>query len=433
MKIPQEFENLSKRDLIRLILNQQLRIEELEKRLLAYENSNTPPSKSNNRKYPEREPSKNPIGAPKKHEGKTRPYKEPDKIIDVKQEKCNRCKHVLGEPIKINKRIIEDIPKPQPVIITQYNIHSYLCPWCAEINIAKADIPAKGRFGYNLIAQITLMKYEDRLPLRKIARALNRQHNLDLTPAAVLDILERAADYCELTYEQIKVEIQKARNVNSDETGNKVNGRNWWTWIFTTTNLVLFLITKSRGQKAIIEILGKDFLGILNCDGWTSYPKIIKRIQRCWAHLLREAKWYSEKYEGKSKSVYSGLCKIFNRLNKITESTINGIRRRTYNYCTEQMGGLIKVCKRNTELRKFAVKLENGFQYWFTCIFNPYVEPTNNRAERGLREMVIQRKIMGTLRNERGTRIMQILMSVIGTWNLQGLNTYEMLLRTLGS
>ena len=94
---------------------------------------------------------------------------------------------------------------------------------------------------------------------------------------------------------------------------------------------------------------------------------------------------------------------------------------------------LIKVCNRNTELRKFGVKLKNGFQYWFTCIFNPYVEPTNNRAERELREMVIQRKIMGTLRNERGTRIMQILMSVLGTWRLQGLNTYDTLLKTFRS
>ena len=93
----------------------------------------------------------------------------------------------------------------------------------------------------------------------------------------------------------------------------------------------------------------------------------------------------------------------------------------------------IKVCTRNRELRKFGVKLENGFQHWFTCIFNPYVEPTNNRAERELREMVIQRKIMGTLRNEKGTRIMQILMSVLGTWRLQGLNTYDMLLKTFRS
>jgi len=343
MKIPPELDGLSKRDLIRIIISLQTKIEELEKRLLAYENSNTPPSKSNNRKYPEREPSNNPVGAPKKHEGTTRPYKEPNKVVDVKQDACNRCRHLLGSPIKIEKKIIEDIPEPQPAIITQYNIHSYLCQWCAEINIAHhPDLPIKGRFGYNLIAQITLMKYEDRLTLRKIAKTLNRQYKLELTPASILSILERSADYCELNYEQIKVEIKKARNVHADETSNKVQGKNWWTWVFATKILVLFAITKSRGQETILTILGKDFQGILNCDGWTSYHKIIKKIQRCWAHLLREAEWYAEQYEGKSKLIYKELCRMFNRINKITVSTINGIRRRTYNYCTSKMMQLNK-------------------------------------------------------------------------------------------
>lgn len=441
MKIPQEFENLGKRNLIRFLINrdeiilqQQLKIEELERRLLVYENSNTPSSKSNNRKYPEREPSKNPVGAPKKHKGKTRPYKEPDKVIDVKQETCNKCQHILGKPIKIIKRIIEDIPEPQPVIITQYNICSYLCQNCAEVNIAHhPDIPKKGRFGYNLITQIALMKYEDRLPLRKIADTLNRQHKLDLTPATILDITERAADYCELTYEQIKEQIQKLNNVHSDETGNKVQGKKWWTWIFTNINFVLFLITNSRGQKAIKEVLGNNYQGILNCDGWTSYPKCVKLIQRCWAHLLREAKWHAEKYEGQSRLLYKTLCKIFNKLKKITTKTIQGVRTRTYNWCTEEMKQEIKRCKAYTELRKFVIKIENGFEHWFTKLKYPEIELTNNRAERGLREIVVQRKIIGTLRNERGTRIMQILMSVIGTWKLQDLNTYEMLLRTVRS
>ena len=99
MKIPKEVCEKC-RPAFEVLIN---KINELERRLLAYNNSNTPPSKSNNRKYPEREPSKNPVGAPKKHEGTTRPYKEPDKIVDVKQDACNRCRHLLGSPIKIEK------------------------------------------------------------------------------------------------------------------------------------------------------------------------------------------------------------------------------------------------------------------------------------------------------------------------------------------
>ena len=36
------------------------------------------------------------------------------------------------------------------------------------------------------------------------------------------------------------------------------------------------------------------------------------------------------------------------------------------------------------KVRKFIGKIKNGFDYWFTFIINPGVEPTNNRAERAL-------------------------------------------------
>jgi len=94
---------------------------------------------------------------------------------------------------------------------------------------------------------------------------------------------------------------------------------------------------------------------------------------------------------------------------------------------------LINTCKPYKELRKFALKVENGLEHWFTCILYPGVEPTNNRVERELREMVVQRKIIGTLRNERGTHAIEVLMSVLTTWKLQGLNTFSMLRQTLSS
>jgi len=61
------------------------------------------------------------------------------------------------------------------------------------------------------------------------------------------------------------------------------------------------------------------------------------------------------------------------------------------------------------------------------------VEPTNNRAERAIREHVIQRKIIGTLRNCKGTAIHERLMSVMATWSQQGIDSLKMLRIKLGS
>ena len=76
------------------------------------------------------------------------------------------------------------------------------------------------------------------------------------------------------------------------------------------------------------------------------------------------------------------------------------------------------------ELRKFSVKVKNGIGHWFTFVNNKSVEPTNNMAERALRELIVQRKIIGTLRNEKGTTIMERINSCIVTWNQRGLNPF---------
>ena len=97
------------------------------------------------------------------------------------------------------------------------------------------------------------------------------------------------------------------------------------------------------------------------------------------------------------------------------------------------MRRLIGGVKAYTKLRKFANKIENGLAYWFTCVLYPEAEPTTNRAERALREIVVQRKITGTLRNERGTHRTEVLMTCLQTWELQRLNTFSMLRQCLSS
>ena len=74
----------------------------------------------------------------------------------------------------------------------------------------------------------------------------------------------------------------------------------------------------------------------------------------------------------------------------------------------------------SVEVSRFAAKIRNGMGHWFTFLTVPGVEATNNRAERALREFVVQRKIMGCFRNGKGTRIYETMMTVLATWKQQG-------------
>ena len=148
--------------------------------------------------------------------------------------------------------------------------------------------------------------------------------------------------------------------------------------------------------------------------------------------MLREAKYLAEQHES-AKLFYQELIELYNLVNRVTEQDTLETKVRLYKKCIAQMDMLIRRMEAYKELRKFAVKINNGKEYFFTRILHPFVEATNNISERALREPIVQRKIIGTLRNEKGIRITEILLSVLMTWKMQGLNTYDELRRVLSS
>lgn len=68
---------------------------------------------------------------------------------------------------------------------------------------------------------------------------------------------------------------------------------------------------------------------------------------------------------------------------------------------------------------------------WFTFVVKPEVDPTNNRAENDLREPIVIRKIIGTLRNEKGTCIFETVVMMLATWKRQGLNPRKKMLKAV--
>lgn len=410
------------------------KIIELEARLAQYENAHTPPSlrRGGNRK--EDNDRKGKPGQKIGHKGITRPCAVPDSQIEVTADRCPDCGAELGTPFRIESKIIEEIPEPQPVMVTEYKIAHYRCPCCRKEVVANdASCPHKGKFGNNTIAQATLLKYEDRLPHRKIQGTLKRLHGLEISPATIFDFTRRAAEAVQSEYDAILDKIRSAPILYVDETGIHVQGEKYWIWTFTTPSETFFVIRKSRGTKVLIEVLTRRFKGIIVCDGWKSYVSFTIRLQRCWAHLLRESKDLSEKFE-EAIPLHKALKELYESLTKALENDPPPeVRMNIWHSAREAL--LLWIGKEyfGVKVQKFIGKINNGFDYWFTFIINPGVEPTNNRAERALRPQVVLRKILGTLRNDKGTSIHERIMTTLATWGQRGLDCLQMLTAKLAS
>ncbi len=103
-----------------------------------------------------------------------------------------------------------------------------------------------------------------------------------------MQAIARQARRLEPTYQALIDGVRASRAVAPDETGWRINGQKAWLWAFAGENVTVYLIAQGRGYEHAAEILGADFSGVLERDGWAPYRQFTDaRHQTCHAHLLR--------------------------------------------------------------------------------------------------------------------------------------------------
>jgi transposase len=258
--------------------------ESLKKKLLLYENPHTPPSLQPFRPKAENPPGKR--GAPAGHKGAIRVSGKPDEIIHVSMEKCPKCSHPLESPIRMEKKTIFDIPPPQKVKVTEYDLDVYKCG--TEVRSKHIDCPQKGDMGIYLLNYITMLKYNLRGVIRRVQEFLITNDGLNLSVKGINDALLRVGDACRSEYLARRDRIRRSKWVHIDETGFHVEGKKFWLWAFRSAeNDIVIIIVDSRGRDVVKEAMGEDFHGPAIVDGWRVYT-YLTIIQRCWVHLIRE-------------------------------------------------------------------------------------------------------------------------------------------------
>ena len=269
------------------------------------------------------------------------------------------------------------------------------------------------------------------LPYRRVARIFKDVFDLNLTHPSFLAFNTEQAPNGASLYQAIKQSIRQSPYVNADETGWRVNGQNHWLWVFTNKDAAWYQIDKSRGSKVVDNILGKEYQGVLISDFYSAYNQLQARAkQRCLGHLLAEIK----KIQGKNKLAPEGIDGMFcQELKTVLKQTIDVWNE--YHEGTKVFEDLGKekeqVISRMVELLTLPIKHKDTQrirkriikfnQELFIFLNNPHASPTNNRAERQLRPNVIMRKITFGNRSALGASNQTVMMSIIQTGILNGI------------
>ena len=409
-----ELKQLSKSDLVRIILAQEERLQKLEQLLKAFDNAHTPSSKK--RKKSDKPKEGRFPGKSKGSNGGGIHMPPADQSVEHSLEECPDCGDELGDSTySISQRQL-DLP-PKMAICTEHVINHYHCTNCNK-DVAATQI--NGRYGHHFKSYVASLK-ERGLSCQELSLHMKELGFLSFSATTVVAIMVFFASILEPVRNELLKTLRQSEYVHMDETGFRRDGQNGYIWGFFTKSITLLSAELTRSASVAKQILG-TFTGLGVTDGYVGY-EFLQQRQRCWSHLLREFKELAKKYEEikpmylRAKALYQQLTKYVDMIpsNKIKEEIIFEVKD-------------IVVCLKAHQFgRKLAKLIHNGKDDWFTAWDFPGVQFQNNLAERGLRRSVMLRKRIGCYRNEVGKNWIDICMSVMQTWRMQGINILQSL------
>lgn len=394
------------------------KIKELESRVSQLEKEKIPSFVKEDVNHRHKKP-----GQKEGHEGYTR--KIPERIDFVKKatiRKCPDCGGKLSKVQETRERYVEDIQETR-TIITRYEIERRYCKKCKKIVEAEVnDALPNARLGLRIMLLIAFLKLGLRLPSKKIVELMKTTYSLIISDGEIYKILEQLSEAFGQHYKELKKKIREAAVKHIDETGWPIDGKNSWLWIFINREVALYVVRKRRNSETPIAVLGKQEDKVITSDRFFAYSKLARKtkckLQICWAHILRDSEELAE-YRDEAKYIHRRLKSIYKQAIKLEHRATNEEIKKLLH----QIDLITAKRYRSTKVYKFVKSIckthrENLFRF----ANNPEIESTNNRAERGLRHVVVIRKISNGSRSEKGAEITSRLLSVIETLKLQDQN-----------
>jgi transposase len=252
--------------------------------------------------------------------------------------------------------------------------------------------------GPRAVALATELNKELGLSPQKTARALSR-FGIRVTAGGVVQAIARQARALEPTYGALIEGVRSSRAVAPDETGWRINGRKAWLWAFAGDQVTVYLIAPGRGYGDAVEVLGEDFSGVLERDGWAPYRRFTNaKHQTCAAHLLRRTgELITDSVAGQARVPHAARRILKDALalrdqRDLIDAEQFGLRVINLN---ERIDKLLAMHPAHEPNRRLLQHLATEREHMFTFLAEPGVQATNWRAEQALRPAIVNRKSWG--------------------------------------
>jgi transposase len=398
-------------------------------------------------------PSANPPDAPKLNSGKKSsgrkrggqpghppanrqrlpPEQLADPPIDCLPTNCEHCNAQLsGVDNQAFPHQVTEIPPIMPET-REYLRHTLDCPHCGHST--RGQLPAgvsESAFGPRLQALIGLCTGSYHLSKRQTEELLTTALNVPICLGSICRVEQHLSAALAAPVAEALEHLRASDVAYTDETSWKQQPDKAWLWVGATDDVAVFLVREKRDRASAFALLGKDFLGTVVSDRFATYNKFAYR-QICWSHLDRDWQAFSDR-PGPSHDIGEHLLELTDHMfalwHRVRAGTLDrgifrfkmrGLRHDVVHWLRQGA-----TCAHATTAGTCREILKVEANLW-TFVNVEGVEPTNNAAERALRQAVLWRKKSFGTRGPAGSQYVERILTVVASCRLQGRNTLEYL------
>jgi len=192
--------------------------------------------------------------------------------------------------------------RPSKIVIIRRERPKYVDPVNEDRGVIIAPLPArpieKGMAEPSLLANVTIEKYVDHLPLYRQVQRFTRA-GITLATSTLGDWVSQTADLLKPLYDELAQEAMASGYIQADETPIQVQDgekkgktHRGWYWVYHAREpgIVIMDYQAGRGRDGPTEWLA-GYEGLLQCDGYAGYDQFEKNdgiaMAGCWAHARR--------------------------------------------------------------------------------------------------------------------------------------------------
>jgi transposase len=431
---------LPPRDLVKIIRRLEQRVSALEESLRDAFRSKAPFSKGSPKPSPKKPGRRAGQGTfTRRMEPQPTPVDEVQNIdvpLEVDERQCPKCQIPLQRTNEL--ATVEDTPPLPRRVIKRFTVEVGRCAYCGfvvrgrhpELGTHQCGASAH-QVGPHVTAQALALHYHSGLPLRRVPDVIAETTGIIITQGALTQVAGTLAEgIMEQHYVELREQIAQSPVVNTDDTGWRIGGKLAFLMGFFTLSIAFFQVRPRHRHQEVIEVLGAGFSGLLGTDRGTSYEARALagvEMQKCLSHILKNLSTVEETKKGKARAFTTQLKAILREGISLWHEQREGrvgreeYRRRGQELearLTHQLRDRVLTDGDNQRLLDgIGAQLDEGRLTLF--LRAPEIEPTNNRAERGLRPAVIARKVSQCSKNDRGAHTYEVMKTIFATLDLR--------------